>query len=110
MVRTVAPGFVRTPLISSIQAKVDQIASEIVPMKRVAEPQEVADLIVWLCSERSNYVNGALGTCTFLLASSRWTGAGEGRSVSARLPYPLLLTFEIYFTTDYLFSFFPVYS
>ena len=37
-----------------------QIASEIVPMKRVAEPQEVADLIIWLCSERASYINGSL--------------------------------------------------
>lgn len=69
--KTVAPGFVRTPLISSIQAKVDQIASEIVPMKRVAEPQEVADLIIWLCSERSNYVNGSLSEFELVTSTRR---------------------------------------
>ncbi|KAL8292235.1 hypothetical protein RQP46_001701 [Phenoliferia psychrophenolica] len=57
---TVAPGFVATALTAGIAAKVDQIASEIIPMNRVAEAQEVADLIVFLCSERASYVNGAL--------------------------------------------------
>ena len=59
----VAPGFVATALVANIASKVDQIASDIIPMRRVAEPQEVADLVVFLCSERSNYVNGALGAC-----------------------------------------------
>ena len=29
------------------------------PLKRIAEPQEVADVIVFLCSSGASYVNGA---------------------------------------------------
>lgn len=54
----VAPGFVQTPLIAGIANKVKEIAENIVPVGRPAEPEEVADQIVYLCSERASYLNG----------------------------------------------------
>jgi NAD(P)-dependent dehydrogenase (short-subunit alcohol dehydrogenase family) len=40
---------------------VKQFCEDHIPMRRQAEPEEVADMALWLCSERANYVNGALG-------------------------------------------------
>lgn len=55
-----APGFVNTPLIANIADKVKEIAEGIVPMGRAADPEEVADQVVYLCSERANYLNGVI--------------------------------------------------
>ena len=29
------------------------------PMKRLGEADEIAEMVVWLCSERASYVSGA---------------------------------------------------
>ena len=56
---SVAPGFVRTPLIAGIAAKVDQHLTS-VPQRRAGEPAEIADMALFLCSERANYSNGSI--------------------------------------------------
>ena len=30
-----------------------------VPMRRMGEPEEIAEMVVWLCSDRAGYVSGA---------------------------------------------------
>jgi NAD(P)-dependent dehydrogenase (short-subunit alcohol dehydrogenase family) len=39
------------------QVPIDVIA-EGVPMGRIASPDEVAEAIVWLCSDRASYITG----------------------------------------------------
>jgi NAD(P)-dependent dehydrogenase (short-subunit alcohol dehydrogenase family) len=29
------------------------------PLKRMGNPEEIAEMVVWLCSERASYVSGA---------------------------------------------------
>jgi len=65
------PGYVRTPLVEkqiSDQAKAHDIGeSEVIQkvmltrsaVKRLAEPQEIAELVVYLCSPQASYINGA---------------------------------------------------
>lgn len=57
---TVAPGFVRTPLIAGIADKVNEVTKTLVPLGRPAEPEEVADQVIYLCSERASYLNGVI--------------------------------------------------
>lgn len=55
-VNAVAPGVIASPAVAdAMDAK--RIA-EIVPMKRAGTPEEVADLIGFLCSERAGYITG----------------------------------------------------
>jgi NAD(P)-dependent dehydrogenase (short-subunit alcohol dehydrogenase family) len=59
-VNAVAPGPVNTGLLHRmIQGNIDVSAiAESVPMRRVSEPQETANAIVWLCSDAASYITG----------------------------------------------------
>ena len=57
---TVSPGLVRTPMSESFyQAPgVAERRAELVPVKRVATPADIADVVLFLVSDRAGYVNG----------------------------------------------------
>ncbi|WP_114968460.1 3-oxoacyl-ACP reductase FabG [Rhodoferax ferrireducens] len=57
-VNAVAPGIIDTAMIASA-FKPDDIA-RLVPMKRVGQPSEVADLIGFLASEQAAYITGQI--------------------------------------------------
>ncbi len=57
-VNAVAPGVVLTDMGASIpEAAREQMLAQI-PMKRFAEPDEIASVILYLCSDLSSYVTG----------------------------------------------------
>jgi 3-oxoacyl-[acyl-carrier protein] reductase len=51
----VAPAFIRTPLFTD-----EQLAAEVkgIPMGRAGEPEEIADVIAFLASERAGFITG----------------------------------------------------
>ena len=55
-VNAVCPGFIRTPLLERIMA-VKKLQS-FGPMERLGTPEEVAQTIVWLCSDAASFVTG----------------------------------------------------
>jgi NAD(P)-dependent dehydrogenase (short-subunit alcohol dehydrogenase family) len=58
-VNAVCPGFIRTPMTAETQReRADQITSR-TPLGRFGEPDEIAEMVVWLCSDRASYVTGA---------------------------------------------------
>jgi len=62
-VSAVSPGFITTPLIkkSGITEGSDayNILAQAHAMKRLGTPQEVAELIVWLCSDAASFMTGS---------------------------------------------------
>jgi 3-oxoacyl-[acyl-carrier protein] reductase len=59
-VNAVAPGFVRTHMLDTIPPEVMKLMTERVPLKRLAEPEELANVYAFLASDEASYVNGAV--------------------------------------------------
>ena len=58
-VNAVCPGFIETRMTrDTMSRRGDQILAQI-PFRRMGQPQEIAEMVVWLCSERASYVTGA---------------------------------------------------
>jgi NAD(P)-dependent dehydrogenase (short-subunit alcohol dehydrogenase family) len=62
-VNAVCPGFIETPLLEQAgMTKGSEAYAAIAglhPMKRMGTPEEVAAMVVWLCSDASSFVTGA---------------------------------------------------
>lgn len=55
-VNAISPGEIATSILSPGTA---DVVERQVPMKRLGSPEEVAEVVAFLCSHRSSYVNGA---------------------------------------------------
>ena len=59
-VNAVAPGFVATPILSTIPDKVMHEMIERVPLKRLGQPEDIANVYAFLASDEAAYINGAV--------------------------------------------------
>jgi NAD(P)-dependent dehydrogenase (short-subunit alcohol dehydrogenase family) len=60
-VNAICPGFVDTPMvqgINDINPKMLENTVNAIPMKRLGKPEEIAEAVLWLCSEGSSFVTG----------------------------------------------------
>ncbi|MDR0863433.1 MAG: 3-oxoacyl-ACP reductase FabG [Candidatus Symbiothrix sp.] len=58
-VNAVAPGLVRTEMVAKTWEERKERYLQTIPIQRIAEPQEIADIVVFLASERAGYITGA---------------------------------------------------
>ena len=58
-VNAVCPGYVKTRMTEDAMARRGDQIMALIPFRRMGEPQEIAEMVVWLCSERASYVTGA---------------------------------------------------
>ena len=62
-VNAVCPGPVQTPLVDKIVAVHPEVLDAIAqrePVGRMGEPREIANAVVWLCSDEASFVTGAV--------------------------------------------------
>jgi NAD(P)-dependent dehydrogenase (short-subunit alcohol dehydrogenase family) len=58
-VNAVCPGYVRTRMTEDVMRRRGDEILELVPFRRMAGPEEIAEMVAWLCSDRASYVSGA---------------------------------------------------
>ncbi|KXA97256.1 3-oxoacyl-ACP synthase [candidate division MSBL1 archaeon SCGC-AAA259I09] len=57
-VNAVAPGYTKTRMLDSVPEKVLDNIREDTPMKRLGEPEEIANVYAYLASKEASYING----------------------------------------------------
>src|ERR1700731_224471 len=62
-INAVCPGMIQTPMSDKMIAEgqgkeLDKMLKTFVPMKRLGRPEEIADAVLWLCSDKASYVTG----------------------------------------------------
>ena len=60
-VNAVCPGYIRTPLIENALLSRPEMEEQIVarhPVGRMGTPEEIAEAVVWLCSDAASFVTG----------------------------------------------------
>ena len=57
-VNAVAPGFIETDLTSGLDEETTKHIVKSVPLRRLGRPNDVAHLVVFLCSEEASYITG----------------------------------------------------
>ena len=60
----VAPGFIRTAMTDALDGEVQNKMKELIPLSRFGEPEDVANVVLFLVSDGSAYVTGqVISTC-----------------------------------------------
>src|SRR5580658_9630522 len=61
-INAVCPGMIQTPMsdqmVAAGQGEALAAMEKMVPMGRVGRPEEIADAVLWLCSEAASYITG----------------------------------------------------
>jgi NAD(P)-dependent dehydrogenase (short-subunit alcohol dehydrogenase family) len=58
-VNAVCPGFITTRMTAWTREQRGDAIIDRTPMHRFGEPKEIAEMVVWLCSDRASFVTGA---------------------------------------------------
>jgi 3-oxoacyl-[acyl-carrier protein] reductase len=56
----ICPGFIHTPILASMPAKIIKMMEDRDPMGRLGQPEEIANTYAWLASDEASYINGAV--------------------------------------------------
>ncbi|MGZ9585360.1 3-oxoacyl-ACP reductase FabG [Paenibacillus marinisediminis] len=59
-VNAVAPGFIKTEMVAKMPEKIVSAMVDKVPLRRLGQPEDVAEAYLFLASESASYVNGTV--------------------------------------------------
>ena len=54
----IAPGFIETDMTAKLSGKITEAAIQLIPLKRMGQPEEIAKLAVFLASDNASYITG----------------------------------------------------
>jgi 3-oxoacyl-[acyl-carrier protein] reductase len=58
LVNAIAPGFIRTRMTDALTEEQKKKLLELIPLGRLGEPEDIAKVALFLCSEESSYITG----------------------------------------------------
>lgn len=64
----IAPGYINTEMVAAIREDILNKIIESIPTKRLGSSEEIADMVLYLASDKSSYINGA----TFSVNGGLW--------------------------------------
>lgn len=67
-VNTICPGVIHTPMVDrALSTELEKVYNAMIPMGRMGKPGEMAETILYLCSESASYVTGQV-----MIADGGW--------------------------------------
>lgn len=57
-VNAIAPGYIQTPMTDALPEKAKDDLKRLIPMERLGQPEDVAQAVLFLVSDRSSYITG----------------------------------------------------
>ena len=57
-INCISPGFIKTAMTEKIDDKFKEVIISKIPSARLGEPEDIANAVLFLSSEQSNYING----------------------------------------------------
>ena len=57
-INCISPGFIKTAMTDNIDQKFKEVIVSKIPSARLGEPDDIANAVLFLSSEQSNYING----------------------------------------------------
>jgi 3-oxoacyl-[acyl-carrier protein] reductase len=59
-VNAIAPGYIQTDMTDILSDEVKEVIKNQIPMKRLGRPEDVANIVAFLCSEEADYITGQI--------------------------------------------------
>jgi len=57
-INCISPGFIKTAMTDKIDEKFKEVIISKIPSSRLGEPEDIANAVIFLASNQSNYING----------------------------------------------------
>jgi 3-oxoacyl-[acyl-carrier protein] reductase len=57
-VNAIAPGFINSDMTAAIPPEAKEKMTEVIPLKRIGEPEDIAEAALFLASSASSYITG----------------------------------------------------
>ena len=57
-INAIAPGAIATPMVLDLPPEEQEVFLDPQPLHRFAQPEEIAEAVIWLASEKAGFVTG----------------------------------------------------